>query len=72
MSYIMPAIAETSPPAAAWEAYLAENCEWEADDFGSGYAWETDVPEPEDFASECEALNAHLASIERCRKAVQA
>jgi hypothetical protein len=54
----------SAPLAAEFAACLAEHLSWMPNDFGSGYAWETEVPPREDWEREAVALEAHLASLE--------
>mgnify|MGYP001570176402 CR=1 FL=1 len=44
-------------------AVLAEVLDWTPEDFGSGYAWETEIPPRATWQEEAEALNEHLATL---------
>jgi hypothetical protein len=60
--YLAPAYRD-EPLAAEWDAYLAEHCDWSADEFGGGYAWATSVPPRERWEAEVWAFNEHLAAV---------
>lgn len=53
----------TQPHAAEWGRELARRLSWSASDFGSGYAWEADIPAWETWDDEIAALEAHLRSL---------
>ena len=63
--YLAPQFWTDNPELATeFNDYLAEHCCWTASDFGSGYAWETNIPPREAWGSEVQNLNEHLRELE--------
>ena len=60
--YIAPAF-RNDPNAKEFNEFLATYCDWAAADFGSGYAWETEIPPKEEWIKAVVELNKHLETL---------
>lgn len=62
IDYIAPRY-RRDPLAGAFADGLAARLPWTPGDFGSGYAWESDIPPRDRWEDEAEALAAHLTAL---------